>query len=89
MPATRRKPFSNEEKRAEGELWRAIRSLLLSSSSTHEKILRRILSHAKANPGFHVAVRKPGSGRTTKSPRPHYSDQTILENIIFIYHLFL
>ena len=55
MPATRRKPFSNEEKRAEVELCRAIRSLLLSSSSTHEKIIRRILSHAKANPGFHVA----------------------------------
>ena len=70
--------MSNEEKRAEVELCRAIRSLLLSSSSTHEKILRRILSHAEAIPGFQVAVRKPRVNGPQKTPKPHYSDQPTL-----------
>ena len=67
MPATR-KPFSNEVKRAAVELWRANVPLkkIREQLNMNERTLRRILSHAKANPDVPVALRKLGSGRTAK-----------------------
>ena len=68
MRAVRKKHFSNDEKRAAIELWRAkiplkdIRKQLEMSEST----LRRILAFAKASPSYPIRLRKPVTGRKCK-----------------------